>query len=407
VNNPARHRFAVFTAVATLILLGAGGLVTSHGVGMAVPDWPNTFGYNMFFFPVSQWVGGVFYEHTHRLLASGVGLLTTILALWLYGKNARTCLRWAGSGLVILGIVTGLVTHSRWADAVVLGVSGLIGLASSFVWPRCEAAKPWLRKLGVIAFFGVVLQGVLGGLRVVLFKDQIGILHATVAQLFFVLICMLALFTSPWWNEIIKERTSPIAPTRLSWLSLMGAILILAQLILGATMRHQHAGLAIPDFPLAYGKVWPAIDPQAVALYNQQRLEVVAANPITAFQIVLQMIHRLGAVVIFCIVAWCAWSAWREFGARHRVTRLAAGWLALILLQVSLGAATIWSNKAADLATAHVLVGAISLAIGAVVITLLRLETAVRSHSVPALVRSKIEPSGTFQVTPAPVIGIE
>src|SRR6266478_3907238 len=92
----ALHRCALLVALATFILLGAGGLVTSHGVGMAVPDWPNTFGYNMFFFPFSQWVGGVFYEHTHRLLASGVGLLTSILAIWLYGRSARPFLRWTG-----------------------------------------------------------------------------------------------------------------------------------------------------------------------------------------------------------------------------------------------------------------------------------------------------------------------
>ncbi|HYG33496.1 MAG TPA: hypothetical protein VEC99_01850, partial [Clostridia bacterium] len=90
-NRPL-HQFALFTAFATFALVGLGGLVTSHGVGMAVPDWPNTYGYNMFFFPISQWVGGIFYEHTHRLLASGVGLLTTILALWLYGKKSRPLL---------------------------------------------------------------------------------------------------------------------------------------------------------------------------------------------------------------------------------------------------------------------------------------------------------------------------
>src|SRR5204862_7020964 len=92
-RSPALHRFAIFTALLTLVLLGAGGLVTSHGVGMAVPDWPNTFGYNMFFFPFSQWVGGGCYEHSHRLIASAVGLCTTILAVWLYGKRARLFLR--------------------------------------------------------------------------------------------------------------------------------------------------------------------------------------------------------------------------------------------------------------------------------------------------------------------------
>src|SRR5204863_9293527 len=96
VNRHWLNRFSVLTAMATFVLVGIGGLVTSHGVGMAVPDWPNTYGYNMFFFPISQWVGGVFYEHSHRLFASGVGLVTTILALWLYGKSARPLLRWGG-----------------------------------------------------------------------------------------------------------------------------------------------------------------------------------------------------------------------------------------------------------------------------------------------------------------------
>ena len=106
--SAALHRFALLTAVATLGLVGVGGLVTSHGVGMAVPDWPNTYGYNMFFFPISKWVGGVFYEHTHRLVASAVGLMTTVLALWLYGRSARRFMRWSGVALLLLGATTWL-----------------------------------------------------------------------------------------------------------------------------------------------------------------------------------------------------------------------------------------------------------------------------------------------------------
>src|SRR5512141_1068025 len=113
------HRFAVFTAAAVFVLVGAGGLVTSHGAGMAVPDWPNTYGYNMFFFPVSQWVGGIFYEHTHRLLASGVGLLTVVLALWLHGRGARRAMRWGGMILLLLGIGTLMAAPRRWADGSV------------------------------------------------------------------------------------------------------------------------------------------------------------------------------------------------------------------------------------------------------------------------------------------------
>ena len=94
-------------------------------------------------------------------------------------------------------------------------------------------------------------------------------------------------------------------------------------------------------------------------------MEITAANPITAFQIGLQMVHRLLALAILGAVAFAAWSARRALGGRNRLSRLALVWLGLILAQVLLGAATIWSNKAADIATAHVLVGALSLALGA------------------------------------------
>src|SRR5579872_3547204 len=155
VDNPWLNRFAILTAVATLVLVGIGGLVTSHGAGMAVPDWPTTYGYNMFLFPFSNWVGGIFYEHSHRLVASAVGFLTAILAIWLLVRESRA----------------------------------------------------WLRWLGVAAFFAVVLQGVLGGLRVVLYKDEIGIFHAALAQLFFVLVCAIALFTSRWWGNVQEKVT--------------------------------------------------------------------------------------------------------------------------------------------------------------------------------------------------------
>ena len=140
--------------------------------------------------------------------------------------------------------------------------------------------------------------------------------------------------------------------------------LIFCQLILGATMRHQHAGLAIPDFPAAYGRAWPAIDAEAVARYNQGRSEVVALNLITSFQIVLQMAHRILALIILVGAGWVAWVSRRRLGWSSGLTRVASAWLGLVLLQASLGAATIWTNKAADVATAHVALGALSLMTG-------------------------------------------
>jgi cytochrome c oxidase assembly protein subunit 15 len=345
-SNPWLYWFAVLTALVTLALIGIGGLVTSHEAGMSVPDWPTTYGYNMFLFPINKWLGGIFYEHSHRLLASLVGLMTTILAVWLWLKDSR----------------------------------------------------PWVHWLGVTAFLLVVAQGVLGGLRVTLHMDSLGIYHATIAQLFFMLTCAIALFTSRWWANLNSvaavydrrqnsEMNATVADRRyknLRWLVLATTLLIFVQLIIAAAMRHQHAGLAISDFPLAHGKLWPDTSADAVARYNAQRVSVNAENPITAFQIELQMAHRVVALAILILVAVCAWRA-RGIGAPGTAParmgnnakpaetvlgapiyqRLSLFWLGLTLLQVGLGAATIWTNKAADVATAHVLVGALALAVGA------------------------------------------
>src|ERR1044071_7015041 len=148
-TSRALHRCALLVALATFILLIAGGLVTSHGVGMAVPDWPNSYGYNMFFFPVSKWVGGIFYEHSHRLIASAVGLLTASLTLWLYGWKSRPVSRWTGAWLLAGGFLMIVASAARKQDAFVMAVLGLALLLASFAWPRSEPAPRWLRRLGL------------------------------------------------------------------------------------------------------------------------------------------------------------------------------------------------------------------------------------------------------------------
>jgi heme a synthase len=356
------------TAVATLGLIGAGGLVTSHGVGLAVPDWPNTYGYNLFAFPVSQWLGGIFYEHTHRLAAALVGLLTAVLALWLWVRETRPPGRWLGAAavggvLLLLGVRRVPVYLALAALAPVVVAVGLYRQ-----WRRPGTLRWW----GLIALAAVVLQGVLGGLRVVWLRDQLGIFHAALAQAFFALTCLIALLTSrPWLGRnrgcrIPAPEADP-GGAGLSRLLLATTGLIFLQLVLGATMRHQHAGLAIPDFPLAYGRLWPATDPAAIERYNQRRLEVVSLNPITAAQVRLQMVHRLAAGLVLAGVAAGAGLARRRLPPGHAVRRLTAAWLGLVLAQLLLGAATVWSNKAADLATAHVMVGALLLALGLIV----------------------------------------
>ena len=185
------HRLAVVLAGATFLLLFIGGLVTSKGAGLAVPDWPTTFGHNMFLYPWSKMVGNVFYEHSHRLVASAVGLLTIALALMFWFQERRL----------------------------------------------------WLRWLGVAALALVIIQGVIGGLRVVLLEQALAIVHAAFAQGFFALAVSLAIFTSAEWSGELDAK--PLTDGgRLSRLCAITAAMIYLQAIFGAVLRHAGERLA-------------------------------------------------------------------------------------------------------------------------------------------------------------------
>ena len=303
----ALHRYACFCAGAVLFLICLGGLVTSHEAGMSVPDWPNSYGYNMFLFPWQDWVGGIFYEHSHRLVASGVGTLLIGLAIWL-----------------------------------------------------CFQERVWLRWMGIVVPIFVVLEGTLGGLRVVLKEDQIGIFHACLAQALFIAVALMALFTSRWW---IEARPA-LVPSKWTGRVLAVTALIFAQLMVGATMRHEHAGLAINDFPTAYGQAWPKTDAVSVAAYNQQRL-VDHQVPTTALNINMQMVHRVGAVLVTAAILAVTAAMWLVSGSSSMLRRWSGVWVGLVFVQFALGALTIWTNKAADVATSHVAVGALTLVCGA------------------------------------------
>jgi len=312
--------------------------VTSKNVGLAVPDWPTTFGYNMFLFPVSKWVGGILFEHTHRLMGSLVGFLTIILAVWLWLREDRR----------------------------------------------------WVRSLAVIAVVGVILQGILGGLRVTMMKDQIGIFHACVAQAFLGLLVFIALVTTKFWSSLAngsrtvegrapampgldylrqipgsQELVAPSSnqPASIRILAFAITVAIYVQLALGATMRHQHRDLSILDFPTANGAWIPDTSAAALAKINAWR-DARALSEVSGFQIWLQMVHRLLALIIaIAIIAFCArvWRDARDFGALKRLSLL---WIALVFGQITLGAWVVWSNKAADIATAHVALGAVMLSFG-------------------------------------------
>jgi len=280
------HRFATFVAACTVLLIAAGGMVTSTRSGLAVPDWPNTYGHFMFSFPLEKMVGGIFYEHGHRMIASTVGMLTIVLAVWTWRVEPRR----------------------------------------------------WVRWLAVSALAAVVFQGLLGGLTVLfLLPAPISIGHAGLAQLFFCLTVTLALVTSRGWRE-----PAAAIPTdaRLQRLTLVTTTLIYAQILLGATMRHREAGLAIPDFPLAFGRALP---------------------PFWSIDIAIHFAHRVGAIVVTAAIVATVLHVWRH--ARYpRLRRPAALMLGLVAVQVTLGAFVVLTGLQPIVNTAHVVNGALLLA---------------------------------------------
>ena len=178
------HCFAVLTACATFVLIVAGANVTSHRAGLAVPDWPTTYGEPMLRYPLDRMPGGILHEHGHRLIATVVGLMTTALALWaFFGQRDRL-----------------------------------------------------VRRLGLAALAAVIAQGVLGGLTVKLFlPPPVSIAHAALAQAFFCITLAIAFVTAPTWNS---PATDTPRTRSLQWLTLATTLAVYVQLLLGATIRH-------------------------------------------------------------------------------------------------------------------------------------------------------------------------
>ena len=216
VSSPWRHRFAVFTVASTLALIFVGGLVTSTGSGLAVPDWPLSYGMLM-----PPMVGGVFFEHGHRMVATFVGLLTTVLAIWTARREPRA----------------------------------------------------WVRRLAWAALAAVIAQGLLGGLTVkLLLPASVSATHACLAQTFFCIVIALAYSTSREYLGAVARDTDR---ANVATAALVATAVVFAQLAVGAVMRHVGAGLAIRDFPLADGRLIPAFDRPGVAVHFAHRVGAV------------------------------------------------------------------------------------------------------------------------------------
>ena len=279
--------FARAVAVSTLILIFAGGLVTSTGSGLAVPDWPNTYGWFMFAFPLDKMVGGIFYEHGHRLIASTVGFLIVVLATWLWRTEPRR----------------------------------------------------WVKRLGVLALAAVITQGILGGITVLWFlPEPISIAHAGLAQAVFCLTMSIALVTSPGWMRGYQRSDSALPDDRiLRQVATATTGLVFIQILVGATMRHTGAGLAIPDFPWAFGQVLPTHWDAGIAIH---------------------FAHRVGAVVVAVLILATAGHVIAHHRTRPELLRPAVLLLALLAVQITLGAYVIWTEKQFIVNSAHVANGA-------------------------------------------------
>ncbi|MEK8023902.1 MAG: COX15/CtaA family protein [Candidatus Hydrogenedentota bacterium] len=313
---PWRRRFAVLTACATLLLIFAGSLVTSTGSALAVPDWPLAYG--MLFPPM---VGGVFYEHGHRIIASLVGFLTLILAVWF----ART------------------------------------------------ENRSWVRKCGWLALGAVIVQGLFGGMTVLFMQMQpLSIIHGVLAQSFFMLTILLAHSQS---NVSRQTPTSATPASALRKLSFAAMAVIYIQLILGAVMRHTSSGLAIPDFPTMGGSWIPLFDDAMLKTISTLRFEANIDPPsVSLAQVAIHFAHRAGAVLVSLVVIAFLLRT-RGIPDLPRSIRRDVNLLGVLLAaQVILGAFTIWSVRQPFVASFHVLTGA----------TMLGLSTLLYLRSFPA-----------------------
>ncbi len=194
-------------------------------------------------------------------------------------------------------------------------------------------------------------------------KDEIGIFHACLAQAFLGLVVVIALATSKFWRTLADIVVDPKKIITIKTIAFATTVAIYVQLALGATMRHQHRDLAILDFPTANGAWIPGTSALALGKVNAWR-DARGLSDVDAFQIWLQMAHRFLALVIAVTVVALSLRIWRDVRHVAALRRLSIFWVALVICQITLGAWTIWSNKAADVATAHVAVGATMLSFG-------------------------------------------
>ncbi|HEV8072553.1 MAG TPA: COX15/CtaA family protein [Opitutaceae bacterium] len=300
-RTPAYKPGIAWLAVASIIWAGVliclGAFTTSIGAGMAFPDWPLSNGS----LNPTGWLHNLsmFAEHSHRLTAGVMSLITIALALWLWRRESRA----------------------------------------------------WLRKLALFAVGLVFAQAVVGGLRVLLDHWQVAMvdtsvgrlfamLHACLAQGFLCVLVAIALACSRAW---LDEKPSTAFPAGTRRIGVICCALLFMQLAIAAVMRHSFAGLAIPTFP------WSSPDHALLP-------------PVWSFRIGLNFAHRVMAGIITVALVILAGKIWAARSATAPIRNVTGGLMSLLALQIYLGASVIWTGRAPFFTTAHVIVGAATLA---------------------------------------------
>jgi heme a synthase len=303
-DSPWPHRLAVALVCTTFPLLWVGGLVTTYKAGMAVPDWPTTYGYNMFLYPWTTWLAGpfdLFIEHGHRLLGAAVGMLTIALV--------------------------------------------------AVIW-RCDARRS-MRVLSIAALVGVILQGSLGGMRVLLDRATLAKIHGCVGPLFFALAVSLAVSTSRWWKQ---QTPGPGGPSerRVQRLALLTTLLAYTQLVLGAQLRHLPVGVSPGEFRAAVilHVVFALVVTGHVLLLAARVLQL-RPRPDRLVRPAGGLLLLVGVQLLLGVGAWISKYGWPQW-------LLPGDWLGEYTVQ----AGAFWP---AMTTTAHVATGSLIIAMGLVI----------------------------------------
>lgn len=312
------RKYALATSCATFALIVAGGIVTTRGAGLSVPDWPLSYGTLM----PERWyaIPNIAAEHSHRMIAGAVALMMTGLAFCVQRYEPRS----------------------------------------------------WVRKLAWWALAAVIAQALLGGATVLILgeiRSAVRVFHAFVAQSFFLLTILLSAAMSPWW--LTRERGG-VSGARgggsgsgMPRVAAAVAGVLFLQLLLGALMRHTESGTALVDFPTSVGDRWlPPTDAAGLAALNAERFEQHEFEDVTIAQTWFNFAHRAWAIaVVLAVIALFVYTI-RTHAAEPLLIMPAIWLIGLAAAQIALGTMTVLTLRNVWITTAHVAVGVLTLATG-------------------------------------------